>query len=263
MTDLNSAIGSMFNGYAQLSERRPGIMQLHAPIYHEDGDMLDIYLEKLNGESVRVSDFGMTLMRLSYSFDIDTENKRRIFNQILSENSIECDNGHLSLETTIDKIGPAVLHFAQVVGKVSCLDVLRREIVSGLFFEMVTEFVREELVRFSPDHKVCPLPNRDDLEVDFAFNIRPHPVYLFAVRSNSQARLASISCLEFQRASLPFKGFVVHDDFNALSANDRARITSASDKQFVSFGDFKANAVQFLEREMNDGVANRSVGQRL
>ena len=62
---------------------------------------------------------------------------------------------------------------------------------------------------------------------------------------------------------MPFKGFVVHDDFNALSANDRARITSASDKQFVSFGDFKANAVQFLEREMNDGVANRSVGQRL
>jgi hypothetical protein len=53
-------------------------------IYHEDGDMVDIFLENPpngNGDRlVRVCDHGMTLMRLSYSYDLDTPKKEEIFN---------------------------------------------------------------------------------------------------------------------------------------------------------------------------------------
>ena len=74
-----------FNHHVAFRERRPGVLQLLAPLYHEDGDMMEIYLEPRNGgeERVRICDHGMTLMRLSYSFDLDTPNKERIFQKIL------------------------------------------------------------------------------------------------------------------------------------------------------------------------------------
>jgi len=55
--------------------------------------------------------------------------------------------------------------------------------------------------------------------------------------------------LEFQRAKLKFKGFVVHEDFDSLSKKDRNRITSATEKQFISLDDFRNNAEQVFERE--------------
>ena len=41
----------------------------------------------------------MTLMRLSYTYDINTDTKRRIFESILINNGVENDNGNLYLDT--------------------------------------------------------------------------------------------------------------------------------------------------------------------
>jgi hypothetical protein len=118
MTLLDS-LRSQFNDHVAFRERRPGIQQLLAPLYYEDGDMVDIYLELPgNGENrVRICDFSMTLMRLSHSFDVDTPNKERIFQRILSENQIKEENGNLFLETDVVSLYPAVLQFAQGVEK--------------------------------------------------------------------------------------------------------------------------------------------------
>ena len=58
---LNHSFGAGFDVY----ERRPGDYQLIVPIRHEDGDMIDVYLQDSpRGEGyVRICDFGMTLMR--------------------------------------------------------------------------------------------------------------------------------------------------------------------------------------------------------
>jgi len=240
-----------FNNQVAFRERRPGVFQLIAPLYHEDGDMVDIFLEMTNGQQqyIRISDHGMTLMRLSYSFDIDTANKERIFQKILSESRINEDNGNLFLETKVESLYPSVLQFAQTVAKVTNMQLYKREVIQSLFFEMLTEFVESSLIKYHPHPNGFPLPSRDDLEVDFHFDIKPRPVFLFGVRDYAKARLVTISCLEFQRAKIPFKSFVVHEDFESLGRKDRSRITSAADKQFISLDDFKENAEQVLERE--------------
>ena len=231
--------------------KRPGILQLVAPLYHEDGDMVDIFFEPINGgqDRIRICDHGMTLMRLSYNFDIDTPNKERILQRILSENHIVEEKGNLFLDSKPENLYPSVLQFAQAVAKVSNMELFRREVIETLFYEMLTEFIDDALQKYNPREKVFPIPERDDLEVDFEFNIEPRPIYLFGVRGSAKARLTTISCLEFQRAKLPFKSFVVHEDFESLSGKDRSRITSAADKQFISLDDFKTNAEQVLERE--------------
>lgn len=245
-------LSEQFNHQIAVRERRPGIYQLIAPLYHEDGDMIDIFLEQHNGgrPPIRVCDHGMTLMRLSYSFDVDTPNKERILQQILSENRVHEVNGNLFLETAPESLYPAVLQFAQTVAKVSNMQLYKREVIQSLFYELLTEFIEASLTRYHPRPNTLPIPDRDDLETDFQFDVRPRPIFLFGVKDSAKARLATISCLEFQRARIPFKSFIVHEDFEALNKKDRSRITSAADKQFISLDDFREHAEQVFEREV-------------
>lgn len=250
MEEYLETLKKQFNDRIRFEEKRPGVFQLIAPFYHEDGDMLEIYLEKVEGNGkIRISDHGMTIMRLSYEYDIDTPNKKRIFEKILTENNLKESKGRIYLESDVGILYPSVMQFVQVVGKVSNMRLFKREVIKSLFYEMLDEFVKEKLIAFQPEPKILPIPERDDLEVDYSFKKFPRPLYLFGVKDDTKARLATISCLEFQRARIPFKSVAVHEDFEALSKKDRKRITSAVDKQFVDLEDFKNNGEEYFIRE--------------
>lgn len=250
MKEYLDAIKRQFNDRIRFVEKRPGIFQLIAPFYHEDGDMLEIYLEGIEGNGkIMISDHGMTIMRLSYEYDIDTPNKRRIFEKMLTENRLLENEGRLYLEADLEVLYPSILQFAQAVGKVSNMKLYKREVIKSLFYELLDEFINEQLVRYQPEPKVLPIPERDDLEVDYCFNGSPRPLYLFGVKDDTKARLTTISCLEFHRAGIPFKSVAVHEDFEGLSKKDRKRITSALDKQFVDLDDFKTHGEHYFERE--------------
>jgi hypothetical protein len=107
MTGLD-LLKQQFNGHVAFRERRPGVLQVLAPLFHEDGDMVDIFLdEPVNGAGkVRIGDHGLTLMRLTYTYDLDTENKQRIFNRILSENRIQEQDGRLYIEAEPEDRSP-------------------------------------------------------------------------------------------------------------------------------------------------------------
>jgi hypothetical protein len=51
---------SQFNNHVALHEKRPNVQQLYAPLYHEDGDMIDIFFdlphdaELVPGQTIRV-----------------------------------------------------------------------------------------------------------------------------------------------------------------------------------------------------------------
>jgi hypothetical protein len=251
---------TQFGSFVWLEEKRPNIQQVFAPLYHEDGDMMDIFLdlpkdaELLDKQPVRLSDHGMTLMRLSYTFDLDTPHKEKIFHRILLENGADEENGEIYMETVAESLYPALMQFSQAIGKVCNMRLFRRETLQGLFEEMLEEFIQAALTHYRPQKKVCPISNRDDLEVDWQFTPNGTPLYLFGVKNNAQARLATISCQAFQINNLPFRSIVVHEDFDKIGQKDKTRLTSASDKQFTSLDDFKQHAIQYLERETS---ANR------
>lgn len=241
-----------FNNHVTFREKRPGVIQVLAPLFHEDGDMVDIFLDLATDPStpIRICDHGLTLMRLSYSFDLETPTKRRVFARILSENGVSEDRGRLYLDTTPEGLYPALMQFAQTVAKVSNMHVFKREVVQNLFYELLDDFIKSNLVRFRPEPHYLPIPDRDDLEVDWRFDVHPRPIFLYGVKDNAKARLAALYCLEFQRNLVPFRSAVVHEDFeNGLSRKDQTRITSAADKQFTSLADFRTNAEQYFSRE--------------
>src|SRR5262249_59743623 len=96
---------------------------------------------------------------------------------------------------------------------------------------------------------VLPIPEGDDFEVDGEFRPTGVPLYLFALKDANRARLATISCLEFQRNKLKLKSIAVHEDIDNLGRKDRNRLTNACDKQFASLDEFKQNAISYFTRE--------------
>ena len=248
MIDIGT-LKTQFNDRVALREKRPGTFQLFAPFYHEDGDMLDIFLEETGNGRIRVCDHAMTLMRLSYSFDIDSPNKEKILNTILSENGLQEQDGNLWIEATPDNLYSRILHFSQTIGKVSSMSLYKREFIHSLFFEMLDEIVNTKLARFKPHEKYYPLPDQEEYEVDYCFNGRNTPSYLLGVNSSAKAQLATISCLKFQKEEIRFRSIIVIDDLDGIAKKIIKRLMSAADKQFPSLEDFKENGEKYLERE--------------
>ena len=122
---LHRALKTSFEVY----ERRPGKWQLIVPICHEDGDMVDIYLqESPAGEDyLRICDFGMTLMRLSCTFDIQSSARKKIFNSILINNGVSEDNGNLYLDAPVKILQESIFQFAGCVQKICSMRYWSRE----------------------------------------------------------------------------------------------------------------------------------------
>jgi len=121
-------------------------------------------------------------MRLSYTYDLDTENKQRIFNRILSENRIQEQDGRLFIEAEPERLYPALLQFAQTVAKVSSMTYYKREVIQNFFYEQLAEFVEEKLAGYNPRRNTLPIPDHDEYEVDYQFDIGPRPLFLFGVK---------------------------------------------------------------------------------
>jgi hypothetical protein len=248
MEEIIQHIKKDFNERFSIKQKRPGIFQLYLPIYHEDGDMIDLFIVS-KGNKYSLCDYGLTLQRLSYSYDIDTENKESILQKIISENGLIEKNGNICLDTSPATVYSDIMHITQSYAKIGSMRYFKREVVENLFYEILDEFIKNELKEFKPQDKVLPIPERDDLEADYSFSPNGHPVYLFGVKDVAKARLATISCLEYQRANLNFRGWVVNEDFEKLPRKDRSRLTNTCDKQFTTLEDFKLSAKTFLERE--------------
>ena len=135
---LNNKAGTSFDVY----ERRPGEYQLILPILHEDGDMIDVYLcDSPKGESyIRICDFGMATMRLSYSYEINTDSRRRIFNSILINNGVQNDNGNLYLDVTSEDLYDGIMQFVGCVQKVCNMNYWSREVIRSSFYEDLKEY---------------------------------------------------------------------------------------------------------------------------
>ena len=249
MDDILTQIKSDFNGRVSIKEKRPGIYQLLLPIYHEDGDMVDIFIKQKENDKYTLCDFGLTLQRLSYTYDIDSENKEPILQKILFENSLSEEEGNIWFDTKSETIYTDIMHLTQAYAKIGSMRYFKREVIENLFYEMLGEFITQELQEFKPQKKVMPISNRDDLEADYSFSPNGHPVYLFGVKDAFKARLATISCLEYRMQKLNFRGWVVNKDFEKLPRKDRTRLTNTIDKQFTSFDEFKDHAKEFLQRE--------------
>lgn len=237
-------------GRIDFREKRPGIFKVLVPFFHEDGDMYDIFVEECpgNSEKIRISDYGLTLMKLSYAFDIDTENKQQVLESIVQQNRCDLDNGAIFLVIEPHQFEAGLSQMIQVISKVSNMDIISREVIRSYFYEMLDTFVTTVFKDFHVQKDFAPLPDLD-LKVDYLLpNPNKKPIFLFGVNDNTKASRVVISCLQFNNNNLPYNSLIIHEDFNSLSTFNKNQITNVVDKQFTSLSDFKGMGLGYVNR---------------
>ena len=231
-------------------ERRPGKYQLIVPILHEDGDMVDVYLQDSpKGENyIRVCDFGMAIMRLSYTYELNTASRQRIFDSILINNGVQNEDGNMFLDITLGMLYEGILQFSSCVQKVCNMRYWSREIIRSTFYEDLMKYTTTTLQQFNPKHDVTPLSNYDIISMDWSLTHNNRNFYMFGVHSNDKAKVAAIALLEFQKENLPFISLIVHEDMEELGKKEKLYITKNADIQYPSLVDFCEKAPSDIPR---------------
>lgn len=236
-------------GNVAFREKRLGVYKVLAPFFYEDGDMYDIFIEELGTGKIRISDYGLTLMKLSYGFDIDTEHKQEVLDTIVMQNRAQIDNGLIYLDILPHQFGAGMNQFAQVISKVTNMDIISRELQKSMFPEMLRTFVGECLKDFDVTENYTPTSDKH-LIVDYKISA-PRPIFLYGVNENTKASKVVISCLTFKNQAVPFRSLVVHEDMDKLSRFNRAQLTNVVQKQYFSLDGFREQGIGYLKDELS------------
>lgn len=247
--DIVSIIEQQFGKQISLVETEQDIFQIYAPFFHEDGDMISMYLQiDKNTNKISIRDYGNTLMRLSYTFDIDTDNRTNIISNLVKSNNGVLDDGELIINENINNVSQAIFQYSQIVAKVSSMDILRKEVIKSLFYEYLNDFVFETFKNFKIIKDSTPTDD-NDLIVDYEIE-NAKPIYIFGVNGNSKASKTVISCLTFQSMRKPFRSLIIPENIDNLTNFNRKQIINVGDKLYTSLDEFKTKAINYIEREL-------------
>jgi len=233
-----------------LYERETGDYQLVVPIHHEDNDMLDVYLEEspFGDAYIRICDFGLTLMRLSYTFDIGTQTRKSILESILVNNRVSSEAGNLYIDVPLRELYQGILQFTGCIQKICNMRYWGRETSRSAFYSDLKNYVATDLTQFSPEANLAPLSDYPVISVDWSLTHNSRNLYLYGVGGDDKAKTVAIYLLEFKKAQLPFISFVVHEDMEELGRREKAYLTRNADKQYPDLESFRGDAVDDIRR---------------
>lgn len=230
---------------------RPGIYQLIAPLFHDDGDMMNIYIEEVNSELVKLSDHGMSLMRLSYLFDIDSDKKRRILDDIVLSRGAALVNGGIELYIEPEDIYAGIMGFSQIITEVCNMEILSRETIASLFYENLKITIQNMNVEsmFIQDYQ---LKGYSDIIIDYAFIPKNgmRPLYLFGIKDTNKAQQTTICCLTMTIDNVPHKSVAVFENIDSITNFARNSLLNAAGKVFPDLGGFTKAGESYLQREL-------------
>lgn len=248
MLDLNQ-LKSNF-GNIDFREKRPDLYKVLVPYFYEDGDMYDIFVEESPiPHFLRISDCGLTLMKLSYDFDIDTPHKQDILEGIVVKNRCQMEEDNIYLDVPADHFTSGLYQFIQTITKVSNMDIISREIMRSYFYDFLGQFVEESLGNYQVKKDTYPTGDQD-LKVDFEFTAFDRPVYLFGVGDDVKASKVVITCLTFNANQIKYRSLIVPENLNELSKFNRNRLINTCDKLYSDFQQFKEQGNNYLQREI-------------
>ena len=236
----------------QAVEIRKNEFQLKAPLFHEDGDIMTIFLKETEDNRIEIYDGGMSLMRLSYTFDIDTDNKQKILNDLIISKEAENKDGNICMTVKPEQLFTGIMTFSQLVDQVCSLNILSRETVSELFYENLNSLVETKLSGFIYEKDVY-LPHYPDMKIDYVFrsDCDNRPLCLFGIKDTNKAQQTTICCLQLAQKNIPIKSVAVFENLDSgVTKFARNSLVNTVGKVFSDLEGFKENAHQYFENEL-------------
>lgn len=248
MKDILITLRQQFNDNIDVKPITEGKIQLWLPVYYEDGDMVDVYIESIDDKTYRISDGGMTIMKLSYSYDINTDSKKKILNQIVKANGLTDRDGIIEKEVPVSGFYRELLSFGHTLIRISTMAYFKREMIKNMFYEMVDEYVSIHLSHFFlVEKQFVPIIGKEEYTVDYRISDN-RDIFLYAVKDSSKARLVTICEQTFKLNQIESDSVVIYEDFSNIQSMDQKRILNATGKQFTSLNEFTANGIEYLRK---------------
>ena len=201
-------------------------------------------------ENVHLSE---SLMRLSYLFDIDSDKKQKVLNDIISNRGASLESGSIELIVPNDNLFCGIMSYSQLVSEVCNMEILSREMVSSLFYDHLSESV--ELIREKSDLtyiKDYQVPGHPDMNVDFAFlgTGKVRPIYLFGVKDTNKAQQTTINCLNLTLDKIPHRSVSVFENIDGVTTFSRNALINASGKVYSDLASFQKNGAVYIKTEL-------------
>ena len=224
--------------------------RVFTPFMFEDGDHFVIVLKK-DGNRWIFTDEAHTFMHLTYDIDeklLHRGTRREIISKALSMFEVEDRNGELILEVQDGRYGDALFSFAQAILKIADVSYLSRERVQSTFMEdfhaLLHEKVPEQRMSFNWCHS--EYDTNGIYTVDCRINGMPEPLLVYALRSDTRVRDATIALQQFKAWEIPFRPLGIFEDREDNSRNVLARFDPVCEKQFPKFYENQEEIVAYL-----------------
>lgn len=237
--ELEHTLCSALCGDVKVHARGDALWQVETPWLFPDGDTYSIYLSPAPTGGLRISDQGLTMMRLSYDNDLGKmrEGTRgRLLSQVLADSGLREDDGEFYLDTTTTELGTGVLRVGQALTRVHDLTFLNRLRAENTFYEDL----REKLLALVgaerlTEHYVVPgIPGAQDYPVDYFISGGTSPLYLFGVPNRDKARLATIILQHLIRSNVDFDSMIIFQRAGDVPRPDLSRLMNAANDMIDS-----------------------------
>ena len=244
--DLTTILHQKATSRLSIHESKKGEFQVIIPVYHEDGDMVEVFIKPKFGSvnQARIFDYGMSLQRLSYTYDINTSSRKRVLESILWNNDIKNDNGNLYIDTTIDGLYENLLKFIGGVQKVCNMkywsksaDKVVLQQFDNTAFSVLNTYNNLE-ARYRP-------PGYDGrFLVDWFFSHYGSSFFIFGIGGYAKASNTTIAILEYLNISLVFNSVVVYYNPEAkIPFKTKDSLNKHANKIYYTTDEFR-NSVQ-------------------
>lgn len=226
-------------GQAHVRSSQAGMWQVSTPFRFPDGDAYSLYVKQLSTGGLRVTDAGMTLMRLSYDNDIEKlrdGTRGKLLQQILTEGDLIEEEGEFFIDGPADLLGQNVFRFGQALTRVHDLTFLNRLRAESTFYEELRELLKNFVGadRVHESYIVPDVPRASEYPVDYFVSGGDTPLYLFGVPNRDKARLATIILQHLIAADCDFNSMIVFQNMGDLPRADVSRLTNAANDQVDS-----------------------------
>jgi hypothetical protein len=226
-------------GEVKIHKTRQGYLQILTPFAFTDGDTFQVYLEEMPGGGVRLTDFGHTLMHLSYENDLGKlrEGTRgRLFDQVLATTGMREESGQLVFDAALESLGASILQFGQGLTRIYDLTFLNRARVASTFYEDLKErlygLVAPE--RIQPEYVLTGETDAASYPIDYRIEGKRAPLFMFGIAGRDKARLVTIVLEHWLRAKVDFDSLLIFQDQQEIPRPDLARLSNVGGEMVAS-----------------------------
>lgn len=246
-----------FRNRVAIKNIAPGIDQVLAPFYHTDGDMIEMYIQPSERgiDHIRLSDMGMTLMRLSYAIDVEIASTRKFINNVINQNRMNYSDGTIFCDFEITSAGTYVPYFAQCISRVMSLTASTKEYIRSAFYETIEQYLSSSLVRYETSKNVEPIRGIREYTVDFCIKNPANNkiIYLFPVKESDNGKANDIvtTILYMKVNNVRIHSLYVCEDLESLSDKYRRRLVNAAGKGWYRSEDFLSEGAEYISDELD------------